>query len=558
MKRSKAIKYNVVQTIILVTKKLERSKLNKDVIEDIKEPLDLLSDYLCINIEETQLFAVIFALQARINIIDLRDIISFLDISYIDSLSLKSGIDSLLEKNLIELEEENGRKCRKTKYGKSSFSIPDDISDQIYANIPLKAKENKSIDIYEFTKTISDLVQKRKYENINTMDLFFMVDTLEEKNKHLAPISKIRSKLNVEDRAILYEMLNDRIAYGAPTSALELTINDIYENARERRLKIRQLVEKANPMFELEFIELTTGNMANDSNLMLTNTALEFFLKEDAELFIYTQKTKSLIANDSIILKELFFDPLLNREIDFLTHSLMPDNFNVLQKRMNNMGLSKGVTAIFYGSPGTGKTETVYQISRLTRRDVFLVDISQTKSMWFGESEKLIKKVFTDYQRACKQCSLKPILLFNEADAILGKRQENSYSNVSQTENAIQNILLEAFEKFQGILIATSNLVGNIDSAFERRFLFKVKFDQPSNEVKSKIWLNKLNWLEKEFAIQLANRFSFSGGEIDNIVRKICMKEVLTGIRPDTSEIMQFCQSEKLVSGNKGNKVGYN
>jgi hypothetical protein len=197
MKQSKAIKYNVVQTIIQVAKKLERSKLNKGVIEDIKEPLDLLSDYLGINIEETQLFAVTFALQARTNFIDLRDIISFLDISYIDSLSLKSGIDSLLEKNLIELEEENGRKCRKTKYGKSSFSIPDDISDQIYANTPLKVKGNKSIDIYEFTKTISDLVQKRKYENISTMDLFFMVDALEEKNIHLAPISKIKSKLNV-------------------------------------------------------------------------------------------------------------------------------------------------------------------------------------------------------------------------------------------------------------------------------------------------------------------------------------------------------------------------
>lgn len=557
MKQSKAIKYNVVQTIIQVAKKLERSKLNKGVIEDIKEPLDLLSDYLGINIEETQLFAVTFALQARTNFIDLRDIISFLDISYIDSLSLKSGIDSLLEKNLIELEEENGRKCRKTKYGKSSFSIPDDISDQIYANTPLKVKGNKSIDIYEFTKTISDLVQKRKYENISTMDLFFMVDALEEKNIHLAPISKIKSKLNVEDRAILYEMLNDRIAYGAPTSALELTINDIYENARERRLKIRQLVEKTNPMFELEFIELTTGNMANDSNLMLTNLALEFFLEEDAELFIYTQKTKNIIINENIESKELFYDPPLNREIDFLTHSLMPDNFNVLQERMTNMGLSKGVAAIFYGSPGTGKTETVYQISRLTGRDVFMVDISQTKSMWFGESEKLIKKVFTDYQRACKQCSLKPILLFNEADAILGKRQENSHSNVSQTENAIQNILLEELECFDSIMIATTNLQGNLDAAFERRFLFKVKFDQPSNEVKSKIWLNKLSWLEQEFANQLAKEFSFSGGEIDNIVRKVAMNEVLRGIRPDSSEILQFCRCEKLISGNKGNKVGF-
>ena len=65
------------------------------------------------------------------------------------------------------------------------------------------------------------------------------------------------------------------------------------------------------------------------------------------------------------------------------------------------------------------------------------------------------------------------------------------------------------------------------------------------------------NWLEQEFAIQLAKEFSFSGGEIDNIVRKIAMKEVLLGVRPDSSEILQFCQCEKLISSNKGNKVGF-
>jgi len=557
MKRSKDVNFNVIQTIVQIAKRLEGSKLIADAIEDIKEPLDMLSSYLNTTKEETQLFAVTFALQARINIIDLRDIINFLNISYIDSLKLKSDIDKLIEKSLIEMEEENGRKSRKSKYGKSSFSISSEIADMIYANHPIQVMEQKPLDIYVFIKTVSDFVQRRKYENISTMDLFFMVDDLEEKNKHLAPISKIKSKLNVEDRAILYEMLNDRIVYGAPTSALELTITDIYENARERRLKVRQLVEKTNPMFAFELIELTSGNMANDSNLMLTNTALEFFLQEDAELFIYTQKQKSIISNESIILKELFFEPSLDREIEFLTQSLKSDNFNTLQERMTNMGLSKGVAAIFYGSPGTGKTETAYQIAKQTGRDIFKIDISQTKSMWFGESEKIINKVFLDYEKVCKQSSLKPILLFNEADAILGKRQENSQSNVSQTENAIQNILLEELERFDGIMIATTNLQGNLDAAFERRFIFKIKFEIPSIEVKSKIWTSKLSWINHDHALQLAKDFSISGGEIDNIVRKITMREVLSGSRPDVSEIIQYCQNEKFMTNKKGYKIGY-
>jgi len=553
----KSSKANIVDIIINIAKHLEGSKLKMDDVENIKEATDQLSAYLKTTKEEALLFAVIFALQVRINIIDLRDIINFLGISYIDSIRLKSGIDSLLEKNLIELEEENGRIYRKTKYGKSSFSISGDISDQIYANQPIQSKEQKPLDIYVFIKTVSDLVQKRKFENISTLDLFFLVDELEEKNKHLPQVTKIKSKLTLQDRTLIYEMLNDRVTFGAPTSELQLTIGDIYDNARERRIKIRQLVEKSNPMFTLDFIEVTSGNMTNDSNLMLTNAALEFFLVEDAELFIYTQKARSTIVNERISKKELFFDASLNQEIEFLTQSLIQDNFKSVQERLANMGLPKGVAAIFYGSPGTGKTESVFQIAKQTGRDIFKVDISQTKSMWYGESEKKIKSVFTEYERASKQCSLKPILLFNEADAILGKRQENSRSNVAQTENTIQNILLEELERFEGIMIATTNLQGNLDTAFERRFLFKIKFEVPSIEVKTKIWNNKLSWLNQDLAIKLAKEYSFSPGEIDNIVRKIAMKEVLTGIRPNTSEILHYCQNEKLNSGSNIKKVGF-
>ena len=557
MKRSNGVNFNIIPTIIQVAKRLEGSKLNKDISADLKDPLELLSAYLNTTEEETQLFATIFALQSRINVIDIRDIINFLNISYIDSLSLKSGIDSLLEKNLIELDEENGGKFKKSKYGKSSFSIRDEISDQIYANIPIKTKEQKTLDIYGFVKIVSDLVQKRKYETISTLELFFMVDDIEEKNKHLSPISKIKSKLAIDDRTLLYEMINDQVNYGAPSSDLQLTINDIYDNARERRLKIRQLVEKTNPMFGLGFIELTSGNMVNDSNLILTNKALEFFLEADADLFISTPKTKNIIVNETIESKELFYDPEPLKEVIFLTQSLMDDKFIELQERMTYLSLSKGIAAIFYGAPGTGKTETAYQIARKTGRDILKVDISQTKSMWFGESEKLIKKVFVDYERTCKQCSIKPILLFNEADAILGKRQENSRSNVSQTENAIQNILLEEMERFEGIMIATTNLQGNLDSAFERRFVFKIEFSLPSIEAKTKIWTSKLSWLSDDLAIQLAKEYSFSGGEIDNIVRKITIKEILSGCRPDASEIIQYCQNEKIMTNKKGYRIGF-
>ncbi|MDD3033666.1 MAG: ATP-binding protein [Bacteroidales bacterium] len=557
MKKTKKVNFDVVQTIVTIAKGLENAKLAKKVIDEIQKPLDMMSLYLNTTKEQSLLFSVIFALQARINIIDLRDIINFLDISYIDSLPLKADIDTLLEKNLIEIEEDGKGKFRKSKYGKSSFSIPDEISDQIYANLPIIQKAQMPLDIYGFLKDSSSLVEKRKYENLTTLELFIMVEGLETSQNHISPISDIKSKLAIADRIILYEILYNYISYYAQTSAIEPTINDIFDIPRERRIKVRQLAEKANPLFELELADLTKGYMANDFNLMPTKKALDCFLGEDADLFYSQQKSKNIISNERIEQKDLFFNIVLHDEVDFLTKSLMNENFVNLQARMTHLSLSKGIAVIFHGASGTGKTETAYQIARRTGRDILKVDISQTKSMWFGESEKLIKKVFVDYERTCKQCHLKPILLFNEADAILGKRQENNRSNVSQTENAIQNILLEEMERFEGIMIATTNLQGNLDSAFERRFLFKIEFSLPSIEAKTKIWTSKLSWLSDDLAIQLAKDYSFSGGEIDNIIRKITIKEILSGCRPDKTEILQLCQSEKLMSSNKGNKIGY-
>lgn len=549
--------FNIIEKISQVAKNLEDSHLEKKCLDDIKEQLEILSKYLDTTNQQAMVFVIVFVLQAKLFCTDLSSINNFLDINYIDGLIYKNELDILLEKNLLEISEDQPKRKKKSNFGKSSFTIPDDVADQIYANQPIQSKEHEVLDIYGFSGKISELIEKRKYQTIDTLDLFFKVDELETRNSHLKQITILKSKLTNEDRTLLYEVLNGLLNYCMPSN-LEMTLNNIYDKPRDRRVMYRSLIEKTNRLYELEFIELTDGRFANDFNVMLTTKAIEYFLENDSELFLNKQKPKNIISNETIESKELFFDPLLDKEIDFLTQSLRNDNFISLQDRMSNMGLQKGVAAIFYGSPGTGKTESVYQIAKQTGRDIFMVEISQTKSMWFGESEKLIKKVFTDYERASKHSSLTPILIINEADAILGKRQENSHSNVSQTENAIQNILLEELERFEGIMIATTNLQGNLDKAFERRFLFKIKFEIPSIEVKTKIWTSKISNIDQHLAEQLAKDFSFSGGEIENICRKCTMNEILTGVQPEASEIYQFCQSEKLMSNNKkGNKVGY-
>ena len=235
-----------------------------------------------------------------------------------------------------------------------------------------------------------------------------------------------------------------------------------------------------------------------------------------------------------------------------LKKSLENNNLLAMQKRLEDKALPKGIAVLFYGAAGTGKTESVYQIAKATKRKIYHVDISETKSMWFGESEKLIKKVFTNYKNLCKTCERHhentPILLFNEADAIISKRKSVDSGNVAQTENAIQNIILEQMENLDGIMIATTNLCENMDKAFERRFLFKIKFEKPGLTERILIWKDKLSILSDEEAEKIARKYDFTGGEIDNIVRKCEIDEIITGIVPEINKIDELCKHERLAT----------
>ena len=177
--------------------------------------------------------------------------------------------------------------------------------------------------------------------------------------------------------------------------------------------------------------------------------------------------------------------------------------------------------------------------------------------MWFGESEKIIKQVFKDYKSYAKKQKSTPILFFNEADAIISKRKDVANSNVSDTENRIQNILLEEIENFEGILIATTNLADNLDKAFERRFLFKIEFQKPSISTKTQIWQLKMQHLSNEDCAMLASRFDFSGGQIDNIVRKNEINEIIHGSTLDINTLLEYCKEETLSNQNNKTTIGF-
>lgn len=234
------------------------------------------------------------------------------------------------------------------------------------------------------------------------------------------------------------------------------------------------------------------------------------------------------------------------------------DALREIQERLANGNMRTGFACLFWGPPGAGKSETAYQIARKTGRDIMTVDISQTKSMWFGESEKIIKDIFRRYNDYVEEADITPILLFNEADAVISRRQSigDARSGAAQTENAIQNIILQELENLKGILIATTNLTENMDKAFERRFLYKVEFQKPCLSVRRSIWRSMLPSLSIEDLEKLAVHYDFSGGQIENISRKCTVDFVLSGIKPDIDKLVLFCE-EEILNNSLSKKIGF-
>jgi len=298
--------------------------------------------------------------------------------------------------------------------------------------------------------------------------------------------------------------------------------------------------------------------MADRASFQLTRQAKNDFLAELALLEPVACESSEIIPAKKISKKELYYNPVEQNRIQELAVLLKQNNFKKIQKRLVANGLRKGFACLFHGAPGTGKTETVYQIARQTGRDLMAVDISKTQSSWVGESEKLVKSLFDRYKAIAHKASRPPILLFNEADAVINKRTglgDNSHA-ADKMYNAVQNIILQEMGTLDGILIATTNLTENMDRAFERRFIYKIEFNRPSAEIAAHIWHSQLPFMIPENAAILAERYAFTGGQIENIARRSTVFNMLKGTFPSMDEIRNWCEEETL-GRKEGSKIGF-
>ena len=365
---------------------------------------------------------------------------------------------------------------------------------------------------------------------------------LEIANARLPFVEKLEMDYDDLDRFLFYMVCYECMEDGSFGLS---DLSCIYPKAQAVRMAHMFKAEE-HPLQKGKLVECSKQGFFDNSVLTLTDEGKRLFFGDDARNFMEKVGDRDYFLPEKIVERTLYFGTETQTQLDLLEKSLEESNYVTLRKRLEERGMQRGIAALLYGPPGTGKTESVMQIAKATGRAIYHVDISSTKSCWFGESEKLIKAVFKKYEDICAHSDRRPILLFNEADGIFSKRKDSDSSNVAQTENTIQNIILEEMERLDGILVATTNRADNLDGAFERRFLFKVRFERPAVEARKSIWLSKMPSLTEADAQALAAAFSFSGGEIDNIVRKATIMEVLEGKVPDIQDIKKLCREEKM------------
>lgn len=169
-----------------------------------------------------------------------------------------------------------------------------------------------------------------------------------------------------------------------------------------------------------------------------------------------------------------------------------------------------GFRTLFYGPPGTGKTLTATLFGKEFNRPVYRIDLSQVVSKYIGETEQNLEKIFNQAENKDW------ILLFDEADALFGKRTSTKSSN-DRYANQEVSYLLQRVERFNGLVILTSNFKNNIDDAFLRRFNSIIKFSKPTVEERIKLWTNtrpKDIDIDSNLIVQLATNYELTGAQI--------------------------------------------
>ena len=538
---------NILEALVKIVENAERSKLSDDFFKENQDTINYVSKRLRLSPKQVVFLAIFIDKNDEQNI-TLSQIAEYVGIRPMHLLCMAKEIDGLAKKHYVKII-----KGIKSNY----YRVPKEVVNALTNNKSYRYQPPQATDLATFFDLFKKLSKEK--EN-NELDYHSFLEHTNELLGCIPQSSLVRGlkkyKLN-EERAFLFIYMAYLLVEESNDDVRFYEIENLYDDDEIPGWCKSELRNRTSSLFECKLIENTfEDGVARSDAFKLTEKA-KYELLADMNLRESGKSDTGLVKYDSFPGKKLFYNPGTIEKIKELKDFLTPKSFSKVQERLKNMGMRTGFCCLFYGSPGTGKTETVYQLARQTKRHIMQVDVDKIKSCWVGESEKNIKALFDRYRVICKNSTNLPILLFNEADAVLGVRMEGASKAVDKMENSLQNIILQEMETFEGIMIATTNLTNNLDKAFERRFLYKIKYERPEEETRFKIWRNMLSGLKNKEARILAKDFELSGGEIENIARKHTVSSILSGSpKFDLEYIRNLIQDERL-KGSDYKRIGF-
>lgn len=521
-----------------IFKASEGSQMNDQFMADNAKPLERLAKRLGISKAQATLFSII-ACSSYCDLCSLSDIKQHLDCKGLDMLRLSPDLKALQQTRLIRV------KGRRGLYSEENYYVSEDILNCLLNDTKIEKQEIGNLDFETFILQL-DLIFKEKDEKETSFECFiYDVRELITANQQLDFATKL-DRLNYDDKGLAFLLkfcLSTLVDQEEKLGFRDF--DDLFDNERQAKAEYNKLCNSQHQLITDKLVEPAGHELFGGDSFRLTEHAKETLLPRNCLKQAPVDLDELTLAK-SIAEKRLFYNANDQAQIERLKSLLQPDSFSDIRLRMKQQGMRSGFACLLYGAPGTGKTETVLQIARASGRNIMQVNLSELRSMWVGESEKKVKAVFDRYRSFVEYCDLEPILLFNEADGIINKRSTNTQRAVDKMENTLQNIILQEMETLDGIMMATTNLTENMDSAFERRFLYKINFHKPDRATRLQIWQSMMPDLPECDVAILAERYDFSGGQLENITRKATVEHILTGQTPNLETLIGLCEEENI------------
>lgn len=510
-------------------------------------------NYVCSKLDITKeqcVFLSIFMEKSSDDKIHINEVAEYLGCRTTHILRHSKDIDALIERDYI----------RRGKYrDRISYHITSAVIDAFKNNQPIPSRTMENLSCEEFFNRIAEIFDMVEDDEMDREIAEARINELVDCNKHLSFVEKTDQYHIYDEDLIVLLIFCHRFIEKNDDRITSYDFEFMFDKSELRNI-ISGLSYGHSWLQQKKLVEWSCdGSIIDREHFRLTMNAKRELLDElNLPSLSENRLGRGVIKAADIKPRNLFYSNEITKNIDELCQLLDDKNYQDIHSRLQEQGFRSGFTCLFYGAPGTGKTETVLQLARRTGRDILQVNFAEIKSCWVGESEKNIKALFDSYRQKVKTSAVTPILLFNEADAIIGKRQEGAERAVDKMENSIQNIILQEMETLDGILIATTNLAQNMDKAFERRFLYKIRFDKPTIEARTAIWREMLPTLDKDDAKKLAERYDFSGGQIENIARHYAIDAILHGNAVPTAEnLTSHCDSERINQSSSNKRIGF-